>query len=1108
MARRRVVDIGANLTSGQFRRDLHQVLRRAKQAGVDSIIITGTSVDESRSALQQAKHHAASSGVALFTTVGVHPHDAKSFDEHSTIAEIRSIITSEGRDLVVAVGECGLDFNRDYSPRDAQVKAFRAQVALACELKMPLFVHEREAHEALVEVLQPFVESGVLPPTVVHCFTGDENEMMKYLEMGFYIGLTGFVCMEPRGLVVKEMVPRIPLDRLMIETDAPYMYPYNVGRQKKRARCEPKDIAAVVRTLASCYGISEDEVAKATTENARRFFRLREQVNDEKTASPVEMQTENQEIEGSVVLNGGNGEGGGQLLRVATALAAVTQRIVRVHSIRANRKAPGLRNQHLSTIELVAALSAGGKLSGARLNSTDLTFDARSALLTGAKGGAFSAASRTGGSISLMLQGAFPVLTFRDSSTELSLRGGTHVGFSPTIDFMQVPLRSLLARFGLNYNLEVSKRMFFPGGGPSGQVQVSVNPVDTEKTLQSIDFTESSTSIRHVFIRVTACGSSANEKMAEHYASALKLAITQTFTRLSEDLELEVECIVETTAATNQKKKASKVLKAKEKTAVSSLVVLETATNGIISLDRTVNVNESTASILADQMSSKLSEYVQSGTCVDEHLADNAVVFMALAQGTSRLRVPCKAQRTSQHLETALEIASRLTGAAYRLLEEETSAIIEVDEGPEELAVSSRRKSDALASRASRVSLQWSVPSLEGKPPSARGGHSAVLAGTHLLIFGGHYFGSAGGFVYLNDLHRLDLGTSSWAEVVFPKEQPRREQVDEGEADAVVLPAPRYGHSAILLNDNERMFVFGGRGAQGEAFRDMFFFDLNAMAWQQVQWTTDCPAGRYGHAVASVDDEKMFVFGGWDGKKSMNDLWVFDSTTFTWRRPKCAGKPPTARQNLSMVGLSNNEDSPPSLLLYGGYTVIPDTLPVYNKDVYVFDVAAMAWSRPRLVGEYPPGTFGQSLNLAGAGSGAELAVMLGGWSGTERTPLYMGDKQLRELVRQESREQRLVSSNNQREQKRKKRERKKQHERDLRTTSSYARVLDVQNMEWHRVTAYGVAVANRYGHTSTLVGPHLFLFGGWDGNRALNQLVVGELSIAPEPEPTEDFSIH
>ncbi|KAF4031122.1 RNA 3'-terminal phosphate cyclase domain-containing protein [Phytophthora infestans] len=670
MAGRSFVDIGANLTSGQFRRDLPQVLHRAKQTGVETIVITGTSVSESRSALQLAKHHTASSGVALFSTVGVHPHDAKSFNESSTIAEMRSIITGEDGHLVVAVGECGLDFNRDYSPRDAQVKAFRDQVALACELKMPLFVHEREAHEALVEVLQPFLDSRTLPPTVIHCFTGQESELRKYLDMGFYIGLTGFLCMESRGLVVKNMVPRLPIDRLMIETDAPYMYPYSEGRQKKRARCEPKDVAAVAQTLARCYGITEDEVAHTTTENARRFFRLRDQ---QESGEKTESQAENQEIEGSIVLNGGDGEGGGQLLRIATALAAVTRRVVRVHSIRANRKAPGLRSQHLSTIELVAALSAGGELSGARLNSTDLTFDARSALLSASKGEAFNGASRTGGSISLMLQGALPVLAFRDNSTQLNLRGGTHVGFSPTIDFMQLPLCSLLSRFGLVYNVEVSKRMFFSGGGPSGQVQVSVNSIG-QKTLQAIDLTESSTSVRKIFLRVTTFGSSANENMAEHYASALQLAIRRAF---SEELVIEVECIVETTTATNQKK-TLKFRKPKEKTAVSALVVLETATDGVIALDRTVNVNESTASILADQMSSKITEYVQSGVCVDEHLADNVVVFMALAQGTSRLRVPCKAQRTSQHLETALEIASRLTGATYRLVEEETTAILEV----------------------------------------------------------------------------------------------------------------------------------------------------------------------------------------------------------------------------------------------------------------------------------------------------------------------------------------------------------------------------------------------------------------------------------------------
>ncbi|KAL4105845.1 hypothetical protein PRIC1_003901 [Phytophthora ramorum] len=686
MTGRRFVDVGANLTSGQFRRDLPQVLRRAKQSGVDTIVITGTSVVESRRAVQLASHQTSASGVALFATVGVHPHDAKSFDERSTIAEMRAVIAGKDGGLVVAVGECGLDFNRDYSPREAQVRAFRAQVALACELKMPLFVHEREAHEALVEVLQPFVANGILPQTVVHCFTGTEDEMKRYLAMGFSIGLTGFVCMEPRGLAVRNMVHRIPLDRLMIETDAPFMYPYSGGRQKKKARCEPKDIAAVVQTLAGCYGITEDEVAHVTTDNAMKFFQLGDRheasAGEEKAAPPSVPPKAQEEVEGAVVLDGGDGEGGGQLLRVATALSALMHCAVRVHSIRANRKAPGLRNQHLSTIELVAALSAGGILSGAQLNSTDLTFDARSAFLAaGNKGGPFNAASRTGGSISLMLQGALPVLAFRDSSTQLSLRGGTHVGFSPTIDFMQVPLRSLLAHFGLAYDVEVSKRMFFPGGGPSGQVRVSMNPIEGEKALQAINLTEPSAVVHRAFIRVTVFGSSANENMAYHYAGALKTVVGKGFRsgEGTEPLTIEEDCVVETTTATHQKKTRFKGKALKEKTAVSALVVLETVTGGIISIDRTANVNESTASILAGQISSKLSEYLQSGTCIDEHLADNAVVFMALAQGTSRLRVPCRAHRTSKHLETALEIAARLTGATYRLHEEETSAVVEVD---------------------------------------------------------------------------------------------------------------------------------------------------------------------------------------------------------------------------------------------------------------------------------------------------------------------------------------------------------------------------------------------------------------------------------------------
>lgn len=387
-----------------------------------------------------------------------------------------------------------------------------------------------------------------------------------------------------------------------------------------------------------------------------------------------------------------------------------------------------------------------------------------------------------------------------------------------------------------------------------------------------------------------------------------------------------------------------------------------------------------------------------------------------------------------------------------------------------------KRDPQAEHSRASRVEISWSVPAIEGVPPCARGGHSTVLADTHLLVFGGHYFGGDGAFVYLNDLYRLDLNTSTWYEIVF-KDQ-----------DAV-LPRPRYNHSALLLNGGTRMFVFGGRGqgaaGQGQGaqvLRDMLFFDLFAMAWFQVQWTTESPAARFGHGCASVDDVRMVIFGGWDGKKSMHDLWVFDTNTFTWLKPKCAGKAPTPRQNHSMLPVGSASSA--MLLVYGGYTVLPDALPVYNKDIYLFDVENLAWSRPRLVGEYPPGMFGQSVCM----HNSELAFVLGGWSGTERSPLYMGDKQVKELANIGAREERLASGQESKSNKR-------THTLELKSSSSYARVLDVQTMQWYKPVAHGVLVANRYGHTCTLVGPHVFIFGGWDGNRALNQLVVGEFTV-------------
>ncbi|KAG7375265.1 hypothetical protein PHYBOEH_002914 [Phytophthora boehmeriae] len=246
------------------------------------------------------------------------------------------------------------------------------------------------------------------------------------------------------------------------------------------------------------------------------------------------------------------------------------------------------------------------------------------------------------------------------------------------MDFMQVPLRALLERFGLAYDVEVVKRMFFPGSDPAGEVKVSISYPANVSTLQAISITEASTIISRVFIRVTAFGVSATEQLANRYGDSMKTAVKENFSNGEHDIPIDVDCIVEATPA-SLKKKIHRGKKSKEKTAVSALIMLETATGGLLSVDRTVGPSEIGSQYLAEQMLSKLVGYLQSGACVDEHLADNAVVFMALARGTSRLRVPCKDQLSSQHLETALEIAARVSGATYRLYDEGTSVILEVD---------------------------------------------------------------------------------------------------------------------------------------------------------------------------------------------------------------------------------------------------------------------------------------------------------------------------------------------------------------------------------------------------------------------------------------------
>ena len=259
-----LIDIGLNLTSSQFDRDRNEVLQRAVSAGVERMILTGTSVQDSRDALHYAQEHPH----LLNCTVGIHPHDARHFTENS-ISELRSLAEHQE---VVAIGECGLDHNRNFSPQADQARCFEAQIGLAKALKYPLFMHERDAHEAFVEILEPHLGSDL--KGIVHCFTGDKKVLQRYLDLGLYIGITGWLCDERRGQDLIEAVKWLPLSRMMIETDAPYLIPRDLRPRPKSRRNEPMHLLHIAQAVARVQKCELEMVIEETGRNAMDFFGL------------------------------------------------------------------------------------------------------------------------------------------------------------------------------------------------------------------------------------------------------------------------------------------------------------------------------------------------------------------------------------------------------------------------------------------------------------------------------------------------------------------------------------------------------------------------------------------------------------------------------------------------------------------------------------------------------------------------------------------------------------------------------------------------------------------------------------------------------------------
>jgi TatD DNase family protein len=257
-----LVDIGLNLAHDSFDHDRDDVVAAAVAAGVGRLVVTGSTLESTRAAIAIAR----GAPGRFRATAGIHPHHAREFHA-SDVPELRRLMSASE---VGAAGECGLDYFRNFSPHEDQERVFRVQLELAAESSLPVFLHQRDAHDAFIAILRdylPRIRGGV-----AHCFTGEARELDDYLSLGLSIGITGWICDERRGQHLRDLVGRIPLDRLMLETDAPYLLPRDLAPRPKTRRNEPRHLPHILAAVAACRGEPAAAIAEATTRNAVAFF--------------------------------------------------------------------------------------------------------------------------------------------------------------------------------------------------------------------------------------------------------------------------------------------------------------------------------------------------------------------------------------------------------------------------------------------------------------------------------------------------------------------------------------------------------------------------------------------------------------------------------------------------------------------------------------------------------------------------------------------------------------------------------------------------------------------------------------------------------------------
>lgn len=258
-----IFDSHCHLDDRAFAKDLEVVIQRARQADVQRMMIVGVDPASSRKAISIARRYP-----DIFASVGMHPHDAKSCTE-AILDEFREMAADP---KILAWGETGLDFNRMFSPREDQEHWFTRQLEMGADLGLPMIFHERDSRGRFLEILTSHWNSE--RRGVVHCFSGNPEELDAYLDLGLYIGITGIVTIKTRGRQLRDMVRRIPVNRLLVETDAPYLTP--TPERNKFRRNEPAFVRTVLFKLSEVLGQAPETLAKLTWDNTHRFFGIGE----------------------------------------------------------------------------------------------------------------------------------------------------------------------------------------------------------------------------------------------------------------------------------------------------------------------------------------------------------------------------------------------------------------------------------------------------------------------------------------------------------------------------------------------------------------------------------------------------------------------------------------------------------------------------------------------------------------------------------------------------------------------------------------------------------------------------------------------------------------